>query len=143
MFTLYLQTAATHTNNADKNFVILIWMSPPVGTGAIRFRCYIIIQLRLDLKIDFELGIIIKEKSRSCIAKYIPTAVTHQPASYIASSTQLQLGTYGVYMICQLASLNLIATPILHNDYGIHNVLNQCVPACNGASLDSCNCFHL
>ena len=43
MFLLYLQTAATHTNNADKNFVILIWMSPPVGTGAIRFRCYIII----------------------------------------------------------------------------------------------------
>ena len=39
MITLYLQTAATHTNNTDKNFTALIWISPPVGTGTIRFRC--------------------------------------------------------------------------------------------------------
>ena len=44
MFTLSLQTAATHTNNTDKNFTALIWVSPPVETGAIRFR-YSILRL--------------------------------------------------------------------------------------------------
>ena len=38
MFKLYLQTAATHINGTDKAFVILGWIAPPAGTGAIRFR---------------------------------------------------------------------------------------------------------
>ena len=33
-----MQTAATHKNSTDKESVVLIWMAPPAGTGAIRFR---------------------------------------------------------------------------------------------------------
>ena len=33
-----MQTAATHTNSNDKDSIVLTWMSPPAGTGAIRFR---------------------------------------------------------------------------------------------------------
>lgn len=37
----YLQTAATHTNDRDKEFVSLHWIAPPAGTGAIIFRYYV------------------------------------------------------------------------------------------------------
>jgi len=33
-----MQTAATHTNANEKLSVTLMWVAPPAGTGAIRFR---------------------------------------------------------------------------------------------------------
>ena len=33
-----MQTAATHTDNDGKTSIVLTWMAPPAGTGAIRFR---------------------------------------------------------------------------------------------------------
>ena len=33
-----LQTAATHIDSEDKEYVPLKWMAPPAGVGAIRFR---------------------------------------------------------------------------------------------------------
>ena len=38
-YLLLLQTAATHTTSADKDSVVLTWVAPPAGTGAIIFRC--------------------------------------------------------------------------------------------------------
>ena len=38
-FLLLLQTAATHTTRTDKDYVVLTWVAPPAGTGAIIFRC--------------------------------------------------------------------------------------------------------
>lgn len=35
---IIMQTAATHRNSTDKDSLVLIWISPPAGTGAIRFR---------------------------------------------------------------------------------------------------------
>ena len=39
--TILLQTAATHTDSNDKEDVLLEWVAPPAGAGAIRFRCCI------------------------------------------------------------------------------------------------------
>ena len=42
-YNIFLQTAATHTNNINKDSIFLTWVAPPAGIGAIIFRCFIIV----------------------------------------------------------------------------------------------------
>ena len=40
IYCIYMQAAATHTNNDLKQFLTVTWLAPPAGTGTVRFRCF-------------------------------------------------------------------------------------------------------
>ena len=56
MYLLHLQAAATHANNDFKYSVTVTWLAPPAGTGAVRFRYFIILRTLSD---DLEILIVI------------------------------------------------------------------------------------